>query len=236
MLRSLRRSIGVRAARFHFRSSREKVISFGHSISTSDRVLVVMPLDHPDEEGQTHVLTFLREHFYEPDITVVAPAGGTPVERVLPRCRVVLVVMPLRFAQEDGQTHVLTFLREHFYEPDITVIAPSGGTPVVRVLPRCRVLHLGRRDVNAFFLPRRAFLAGLAERSYDLAIDLNLDFMIPSAYICKETNARVRTGFSALHADTFFNFQIRLEPGSQRPHAYDRLVRCLQMFFSAEGV
>ena len=185
MLESLRRSIGLLAARFHFRSSRDPVISFGHSIATSDRVLVVMPLRPAAEEGQTHVLTFLREHFYEPDITVIAPPGGTPVERVLPRCRVMLV---------------------------------------------------GPEDVNGFFLPRRSLLARIAERSYDLAIDLNLDFMIPSAYICKETNARVRTGFSALHAETFFNFQIRLEGGSHGPHAYDRLVRCLQMFFSAEGV
>jgi hypothetical protein len=185
MLESLRRSIGLSAARFHFRSSHDPVISFGHSIATSDRVLVVMPL---------------------------------------------------RFAQEEGQTHVLTFLREHFYEPDITVIAPSGGTPVERVLPRCRVLLIGPEDVNGFFIPRRSFLARIAERSYDLTIDLNLDFMIPSAYICKETNARVRTGFSALHADTFFNFQVRLESGSHGPHAYDRLVRCIQMFFSAEGV
>jgi hypothetical protein len=185
MLKSLRRSTGMLAARFHFRASREKVISFSHSIATSDRVLVVMPLQPSAEEGQTHVLTFLREHFYEPDITVIAPAGGTPVERTL---------------------------------------------------PRCRVLPVGPEDVNAFFLPRRTFLARVAERNYDLAVDLNLDFMIPSAYICKESNARVRTGFSALHADTFFNFQIRLEPDSRREHAYDRLVRCLQMFFSAEGV
>ncbi len=173
------------AARLHFRSSREKVISFSHSIATSDRVLVVMPL---------------------------------------------------RAAAEEGQTRVLTFLREHFYEPDITVIAPAGGTPVERALPRCRVLLLGPEDMNALFLPRRTFLARVAERSYDLAIDLNLDFMIPSGYICKESNARVRTGFSAGNADTFFNFQIRLEPASRAEHAYDRLVQCLQMFFSAEGV
>src|SRR5271169_3735620 len=185
MLESLRRSVGMQAARFHFRASQEAVISFSHSISTSDRLLVIMPLGQSGGEGQTRVLTFLREHFYEPDITVIAPAGGTPVERVLPRCRVLLV---------------------------------------------------GREDVNAFFLPRRSFLTRVAERSYDLAIDLNLDFMIPSAYICKETNARVRTGFSALHADAFFNFQVRLGPASHRPHAYERLLHCLQMFFSAEGV
>jgi ADP-heptose:LPS heptosyltransferase len=175
----------MHAARFHFRSSHEKVISFSHSISTSDRVLVIMPLIPSTGEGQTRVLTFLREHFDEPDITVIATAGGTPVERVLPRCRVLLV---------------------------------------------------GPEDVNVFFLPRRTFLTRVGERSYDLALDLNLDFMIPSAYICKESNARVRTGFSARYADSFYNFQVRLEPASRGEPAYDRLVRCLEMFFSAEGV
>jgi len=185
MLDSLRRSVGMRLARFHFRSSREAVISFGHSIATSDRVLVVMPL------------------------------GAT---------------------EETGQSRVLTFLREHFYEPDITVIAPRGGTPIERSLPRCRVLHIGPDDISAFYVPRRTFMAGVAERKYDLAIDLNLDFLMPSAYICKESNARVRTGFSALHADTFFNFQVRVEGGGTGARAYDRLVQCLQMFFRAEGV
>ena len=185
MLESLRRSIGMHAARFHFRSSHEEVISFSHSISTSERVLVIMPLKPDTEEAQTRVLTFLREHFYEPDITVIAMAGRTPVERVLPRCRVLLV---------------------------------------------------GPGDVNVFFLPRRAFLTLVAERSYDLALDLNLDFMVPSAYICKESNARVRTGFSGGYADSFYNFQVRLEAASRREHAYDRLVHCLEMFFSAEEV
>ncbi|HUI10700.1 MAG TPA: hypothetical protein VL221_10265 [Bacteroidota bacterium] len=185
MLESLRRSLGMRLARFHFRASRDTVISFGHSIATSDRVLVIMPLLATEEAGQSRVLTFLREHFYEPDITVIAPKGGTPVERAL---------------------------------------------------PRCHVLRIGRDDFSALFLPRRTFLASVAERTYDLAIDLNLDFLMPSAYICKESNARVRTGFSALHADTFFNFQVRVEERHDGARAYDRLVQCLQMFFRAEGV
>jgi len=185
MFDSLRRSVGMRLARFHFRSSREQVISFGHSIATSDRVLVVMPLTATEEKGQARVLTFLREHFYEPDITVVAPGEGTPVERSLPRCRVV---------------------------------------------------RIGAGDISAFFLPRRTFLAAVGERTYDLAIDLNLDFLMPSAYICKESNARVRTGFAAPGADAFFNFQVRLEEGKEGTHAYDRLLQCLQMFFRAEGV
>jgi hypothetical protein len=116
------------------------------------------------------------------------------------------------------------------------VIAAAGGTPVERVLPRCRVLLVGPGDVSRLFLPQRSFLTRVAERNYDLALDLNLDFMIPSAYICKESNARVRAGFAALHADTFFNFQIRLEPASRRERAYDRLVQCLEMFFRAEGL
>jgi len=185
MLESLRRSIGTRMARFHFRSSHEEVISFGHSIATSDRVLVVMPLTDQEEKGQSRVLTFLREHFYEPDITVIAPREGTPVERSL---------------------------------------------------PRCRVLRIGPGDISAFFQPRRTLLAGIGERTYDLAIDLNLDFLMPSAYICKASNARVRTGFAAVHADTFFNFQVRVEGSPDSAHAYDRLVQCLQMFFRAEGV
>jgi ADP-heptose:LPS heptosyltransferase len=183
MLESLRRSIGMGIARFHFRASREKVISFTHAIPSAGSLLVIMP------------------------------AAG----------------------DADDTKTLLTF-RDHFEEGKITVLTSGRRPAIERLLPRSRVIAIEPGEISAFFLPHRAPIEKIRAREYDLAVDLNLDFLLPSAYICRESNARVRVGFSGPHADIFYNFQVRLDPASQGGRAYERLVSCLHMFFAQEGV
>jgi ADP-heptose:LPS heptosyltransferase len=80
------------------------------------------------------------------------------------------------------------------------------------------------------FLPGNDLITRVKKRRYDLTIDLNLDLVLPSAYICKESDARIRVGFARKHADTFYNFQINVDPTLDRKLVYERLVKCLQMF------
>jgi len=184
MLETLRRSIGMQLARLHFRSTREKVISFRQSVASAHSALVILPL-----------------------------AASTA----------------------DEEVSLLAPLRTHFAERNITVLAGTSSQQVERVLPRATVLRITAADVTAFFLPRRSVIDLVRGRTYDVAVDLNLDFMLPSAYICRESNARVRVGLAGPHADAFFNFQVRLDSAIQHGHAYERLLKCFQMFFPAEG-
>jgi hypothetical protein len=172
-------------ARFHFRGSREPVISFTPAFRPKDRVLVLMPLFEPDERV---ALTFLG-------------SLGT------------------RFRQEQ-----------------MTVVTPGPQLTINRALPRAGVIALNTRDLSLFFLPRRPLLERLRGRTFDAAIDLNLDFNLPSGYIGRECNARVRAGFAGPSADLFYNLQVRIDPSTDREHAYARLAQCLQMFSGQEGV
>ena len=74
------------------------------------------------------------------------------------------------------------------------------------------------------------------DNAFDAAIDLNLDFNLPSGYIGKECNARVRAGFAGPYADLFYNLQVRIDPSAGRERAYERFVQCLKMFSGQEGV
>jgi hypothetical protein len=67
------------------------------------------------------------------------------------------------------------------------------------------------------------------DRQYDVAVDLNLDFLLPSGYICKASTARIRVGFARPGADLFYNFQVKFEASSTAA-MYDRLASCLKMF------
>ena len=179
MLELLRRSVGLQVARFHFRKSREKVISFTKSISEAQQALLIMPLD-------------LRE--------------------LLPSIM------------------VIDLLKKRFREENITIVTGEHNVEVMRVLPRSQVIRVLVPEVTVFYLPRREVIDRVNKRRYDVAIDLNLDLILPSAYICKESNARVRIGFASRRADTFYNFQIQPDPTLSKQHLYDRLAKFLQMF------
>ena len=185
MLDSFRRSIGVQMARFRFRKTHDKVISFTHLLPSSGTILVVLP-----------------------------------------------------FALEASSEHagLLSLFHAHFSPESLTVLSNAPRGSIERIVPRSRVITIVPEDVTMFFLPRQIVLDRVHARHYDVAVDLNLDFMLPSAYICRESNARVRVGRSGRHADTFYNLQVRLDPSAQKGDAYRRLVQCLQMFFAEEGV
>lgn len=185
MFESIRRSLGRAGARFHFRASRDTVISFARAFRPDDRVLVLMPFVTPDDRATLALLDTIG----------------------------------VRFRQER-----------------ITILTSGPQLAITRALPRAVVITFTGDDLSAFFLPRRSLLDRLRERTFDAAVDLNLDFNLPSGYIGRECKARVRVGFAGPTADLFYNLQVRVERSAGRDHAYQRMGQCLQMFSGQEGV
>jgi ADP-heptose:LPS heptosyltransferase len=166
-------------ARFHFRRSREELLSFVDSFASASRILLIMPLD------------------------------GSPLYPVAP---------------------VLTMLRAHKSDEQITVVVASHSTEAFAALDRSPIIRILPEEINLFFLPRRDVLSRIQRNTYDLTIDLNLDFHLPSGYISRESNARVRVGFSGKHADLFYNFQVQTSRVDSRTLRYERFAHCLEMF------
>lgn len=144
--------------------------------------------------------------------------------------RQVLIIMPLGPGEFLPTVMVIDMLKRRFREENLTIVTGDRGLEVMRMLPRTQFIHLLKHEVSYFFLPRADVIERLRKRQYDLAIDLNLDLVLPSAYICRASAARVRIGFNRKHADAFYNFQIQPDPTLSKRLIYDRLVQCLDMF------
>jgi ADP-heptose:LPS heptosyltransferase len=144
--------------------------------------------------------------------------------------RQVLLVLPLFEEDLQPTAGVIQMLKSQFKEKRITVVTGDHGLEITRLLPHGHFLHLLKTQIGYFYNPSADFLRDLSEKKYDLAIDLNLDFQLPSGYICKASGALVRVGFSGPHADVFYNFQVRPDPTLGRKVIYDRLVQCLRSF------
>jgi ADP-heptose:LPS heptosyltransferase len=179
MLTAPRLSLGLLGARWHFRKSRDEVISFSDAVSSARHALIVMPLD------------------------------GSPLYPVAP---------------------VITMLRKLLTEEQITVVVAHHSTEALEALKHSPVIRILPAEISTWFLPRHDVITRITTRKYDIALDLNLDFVIPSGYICRESKARVRIGFAGKGADLFLNMQIHTGPTESKTQRYERMAKCLQMF------
>jgi len=179
------------------------------------------------------VLDFLRRsigfqaarfHFRKAHDEVISFAGS------LAGADRVLLIMPLDGTPLFPVAPVITAVKERLAEDNITIVTLEHSTETLTALPRSHIVRILPKEINAWFLPRRGFIERVHRRTYDAAIDLNLDFNLPSGYICKESRARVRVGFAAKRADAFYNLQIQVNPAQSRTVLYERMARCLQMF------
>ena len=139
-----------------------------------------------------------------------------------------LIILPLTPTTE-SPAPVIEFLRSRFPEGHITLVSDEHDTGSAVMLPHGVHVRLSARNVDWMFRPSPDILRQVTAQTYDLAVDLNLDFLLPSAYICRASDARVRVGFVRKRADLFYNFQMQPN-GAQRGAVYERLAACLKMF------
>jgi len=140
----------------------------------------------------------------------------------------VLLVLPLVPIQQSTGP-IIELVRSRYGDDHITVVADALDNGITALMPHSEILRISAQQVTRFFLPPAALLERMAGKPFDVAIDLNLDFLLPSGYICKASSARVRVGFTRPGADLFYNMQV--QTGSDRgPGVYERFASCLKMF------
>lgn len=146
------------------------------------------------------------------------------------RTRSILVVLPMRY--EDAVVAGYTFkkLFDLLKNPHLTIITRGIRATALSNVSKSEVIRLEEADINKFFLPRGDVLQRICTRSYDIAIDLNLDFVLHAAYICKASRAPIRISVVHQHGDTFFNVQLNLEHTAAPQMIYEKFAQSLRMF------
>lgn len=140
----------------------------------------------------------------------------------------VLLVLPL-VPTHHSTAAIIELVRSRYGDDHITVVADALDNGITALMPHSEILRISAQQVTRFFHPPAALLQRITGKPFDIAIDLNLDFLLPSGYICKASGARVRVGFTRPGADTFYNLQV--QTGATRgPGVYERLASCLKMF------
>lgn len=142
-----------------------------------------------------------------------------------------LIMMPRGYDNAIHAGNALYKYRKELEHLHITIIHTGTRETNLSSFLHSQIIRISPADINRFSLPKRGLMQRIFTREYDVALDLNLDFVLHSAYICKASRAKVRVGFqrSAL-ADHFFNVRVELEKRRAPQSLYENFAACLMMF------
>ncbi len=144
--------------------------------------------------------------------------------------RSVLITLPVGYEEAVLAGNAMRSFRNRLQHLQLTVVNNSTRATSLIDFPKCEVIRLDPGDVNRFSLPTKHTLQRILHREFDVAMDLNLDFVLHTAYICKASRARVRVGFGYANAETFFNVLLNLDTQRSPQVLYEKFAACIGMF------
>jgi len=142
----------------------------------------------------------------------------------------VLITLPTGYDNSVLAGTAIRAYRERLAHLHLTVVHNSTRATPLSEFPRSEVVRLDATDINRFSLPTHQLLKRIMTRQFDVAVDLNLDFVLHTAYICKASGARVRVGFKHSAADMFYNVQLNMNAQRSPQALYENFAACLAMF------
>jgi hypothetical protein len=153
-----------------------------------------------------------------------------PMTEFFTGARNVLITLPLGYEEAILAGNAMKAFRNRLSHLHLTVVNNSTRATSLIDFPKCEVVRLDPADINKFSLPTKQLLQRILQREYDVAMDLNLDFVLHTAYICKASRARVRVGFNHPWSDVFFNVQLNFDKQRSPQVLYEKFAACMAMF------
>ncbi|MGB2870102.1 MAG: hypothetical protein WBD36_16765 [Bacteroidota bacterium] len=146
------------------------------------------------------------------------------------RARRALVLFPESALDWESTQTVLKYLSRRFASGSMLLLVRDDLKANVGGAQAVKTVTYTLQDVNTWFVPRGQLLRKMKTSTFDIAVDLNFGLALPSAFLCRQSNAPLRVSFAKEQGDQFYNFQIQTRATSSNPTAYRSLLRCLDMF------
>lgn len=146
------------------------------------------------------------------------------------RARNILIVLPSGYDNALVAGNTLKKVFDRLENAHLTILTTGIRATALSDMGRSEVVRLDDVDITKLFLPRRTVLHRLLGRTYDMAIDLNLDFVLHAAYICKASRASVRVGIKHQNSEHFYNIQLNLSKRTSPAMLYEKFAQFLEMF------
>ena len=141
-----------------------------------------------------------------------------------------LLLLPESPQDSASLRSIVEFFQRQFTPSHLLIVGTVESATRLALDRRAQLVTFAPSDMNAWFVPRGELTQKVKKSTFDVAVDLNLDLALPSAYLCRASGARIRVGFNKQHADTFYNFLVQPHQTNNFGAACNSLTNCLQMF------
>jgi hypothetical protein len=141
-----------------------------------------------------------------------------------------LVLFPEAATDSESMHAVMKYLNRRFGAGSVMVVAREDLAHTLRTNFSGKTVTYAPQEINSWFVPRGELLRKMKSSTFDIALDLNVNLALPSAFICRESNAPLRVGFAKPNGDHFYNFVVQTRMTTNTPVAYKNLMKCLDMF------
>lgn len=169
-------------------------------------------------------LKYARFHFRKKRDTVVR------FTEAVERSQKALVLFPETAMDSESMSSVMKYVNRRFGAGSVTIVAREELAHTLHTTFSGKTITYSPGEVNRWYLPRGQLLRKMKSSTFDIALDLNVNLALPSAFICRESNAPLRVGFAKPDGDHFYNFVIQTRMTTNTPVAYKSLLKCLDMF------
>ena len=148
----------------------------------------------------------------------------------LTRSRRALVIFPESSLDGGSVLTLFRYLLRKFSPEGIMVLIRDDQLFSMVSTPPLKTLTYSAHDINTWFVPRRELLQRIKTNTFDVALDLNIGLSLPSAFLCKASNAPLRVSFAKQGGDQFYNFQFQSKGAAGNTRTYRSFLKCLDMF------
>jgi len=148
----------------------------------------------------------------------------------LTRSRRALVIFPESSLDGESALTFLRYLLRKFSSERMMVVIRDDQLFAMASAPPLKTLTYSVDDINKWFVPRRELLQRMESNNFDVALDLNFNLSLASAFLCKASNAPLRISFAKKNGDQFYNFQVKTKGNNANKYSYRSFLKCLDMF------
>jgi ADP-heptose:LPS heptosyltransferase len=92
VLETLRRSAGLKIARYSLRNERDNVMSFSNALTDARKLLVIMPLAQTRMIPTHTIMERIKKRFDEQNVTIVSSDHAVETMRLIPRANFIRIL------------------------------------------------------------------------------------------------------------------------------------------------
>lgn len=146
----------------------------------------------------------------------------------LTEARSVLVFMPDKLEDFGIARKFLTKLLNDFSNARFQLVMRESYRSLLNGDQNYGTIFVSDRDVNFLGLPKKVLKQKILATEYDIVIDLNDDFHLPSTYLCLKSRASLKICFDHEKREPFYNFYFRARPNVSLKTKYNKLLQYLK--------